>query len=260
MFAKVFGQIFDSSIAEDYTVRHMFIDLLILADSDGAVDMTHEAISRRTNVPIETVKRCMDELSQPDPASRSPIHEGKRIVPLDSHRGWGWQIVNYRHYRQIRDEEVRRSYFRDQKRKQRKKERRTSSVQDKKVDKGGHCQTVSSASSSTSSSLVPTAEQIYQAYPRKTAKPAAIAAIQKALTKKSAAHLFERTTAYAKTQVAGDQFTPHPATWFNQERYDDDPREWNRKNGSPPKDKNSGGAAMTQEQLSRLPIDTFTED
>ena len=45
MFAKVFGQIFDSSIAEDYNCRRMFMDLLVLADSTGAVDMTPEAIS-----------------------------------------------------------------------------------------------------------------------------------------------------------------------------------------------------------------------
>jgi hypothetical protein len=148
MFAKVFGQIFDSSIAEDYNCRRMFMDLLVLADSDGVVDMTHEAISRRTNVPIDEVEKYIGELQQPDQASRSKLEEGRRIVAIDPARGWGWQIVNYRHYRQIRDEEARRSYFRNAKKQQRKREK--ANVKDKMVDSGGRCQTVPSASSSTS--------------------------------------------------------------------------------------------------------------
>lgn len=153
MFAKVFGQIFDSSIARDYNCRRMFMDLLVLADSDGVVDMTFDAISRRTNVPLDEVKKYIDELCQPDPESRSKVDEGKRLVPIDGARGWGWQIVNYRHYRQIRDEEARRSYFRDQKRKQRRAAKKKN-VQDTSVDTGGRCQIVPSASASSSASAL----------------------------------------------------------------------------------------------------------
>lgn len=152
MFAKVFGQIFDSSIAEDYNCRRMFVDLLILADSDGVVDMTLEAIARRTNVPLDEVEKYIKELMQPDPLSRSKTEQGRRLIPLDKDRQWGWQIVNYGHYRNIRDEEARRSYFRDAKRKQRKK----TTVKDKSVDsvdKSGQVLTPASASASASSSV-----------------------------------------------------------------------------------------------------------
>ncbi len=124
MFAKVFGQIFDSSIAEDYNCRRMFMDLLVLADPTGAVDMTHEAISRRTNVPIEEVAKYINQLCEPDAKSRSRLEEGKRLVPLDKNRDWGWQIVNYQHYRRLKDEEARRSYFRDAQRKARAKKKK----------------------------------------------------------------------------------------------------------------------------------------
>lgn len=157
VFAKIFSQIFDSSIAEDYNCRRMFMDLLILADATGGVDMTHEAISRRTNVPIEEVRRYIEELQRPDPPSRSKLEQGRRLIPLDSHRDWGWQIVNYGHYRKIRDEEVRRSYFRDAKRKVRSKSKKVNKlnngVQDMMVDKGGQCgQVLTPSSTSTSSS------------------------------------------------------------------------------------------------------------
>ena len=95
MYAKVFEQIFDSSIAEDYLMRLVFEDLLVLADQNGVVDKTHEAIARRTNVPLEIVKREIAELEKPDPKSRTPIYEGRRIVRLDEHKDWGWVIVNY---------------------------------------------------------------------------------------------------------------------------------------------------------------------
>src|ERR1700677_5009256 len=105
VFAKIFAQIFDSSIAGDYVVRHVFMDLLVLADRDGVVDMTLDAISRRTNVPENLVQHAITELMKPDRKSRSHQVDGCRIVALDSHRDWGWQIVNYEHYRNIKDEE-----------------------------------------------------------------------------------------------------------------------------------------------------------
>lgn len=154
MFAKVFSQIFDSSIAEDYNCRRMFMDLLVLADSTGAVDMTIEAISRRTNVPAEEVVKYVKELCQPDNKSRSKLEEGKRLIPLDSSRDWGWQIVNYTHYRKIRDEAARREYFRDKQREHRKK--KDKAVKDIVLtgdNKVGQVLTPPSASSSASSYL-----------------------------------------------------------------------------------------------------------
>ena len=152
MFAKIFGQIFDSSIAEDYNCRRMFMDLLVLADSDGVVDMTYEAISRRTNVPIEEVRKYISELLLPDPTSRSKAEEGKRLIPVDTNRDWGWQIVNYEHYRRIRDEEVRRSYFREAQRKYRAKSKRVKDKVLTVIDINGQVLTPASPSSSTSSS------------------------------------------------------------------------------------------------------------
>lgn len=122
MFAKIYSQIFDSSIAENYEVRHVFEDLLKLADKTGVVDMTIEAVSRRTNVPLEKVRSGIEELMRPDPKSRSHLHGGRRLLPLDSHREWGWIITNYEHYRAIQDAEALRSNWRDAKAKQRAKD------------------------------------------------------------------------------------------------------------------------------------------
>jgi hypothetical protein len=63
-------------------------------------------------------------------------------------------------------------------------------------------------------------EAIYEAYPRKVARKNALKAIAKAL--KSVPHevLLEKTKAYAASVVGKDpNYIPHPATWFNGERY-----------------------------------------
>tara|TARA_A100001037_G_scaffold262802_1_gene252649 strand:- start:11785 stop:12723 length:939 start_codon:yes stop_codon:yes gene_type:complete len=72
-----------------------------------------------------------------------------------------------------------------------------------------------------------TAEACYAAYPRKVGKPAALRAIKRALKRNKAENLLSLTQDYAASQAGQDpQYVPHPATWFNQERYLDDPATW----------------------------------
>jgi len=113
MYGKIFEQIFDSSIAEDYRVRLVFQDMIVLADMHGVVDRTHEAIARRTNVPEKIVRQAITVLESPDKNSRSPEHGGARIVRLDEHRDWGWVIVNHQKFRQIASEDQRREKTRE---------------------------------------------------------------------------------------------------------------------------------------------------
>lgn len=101
-YSRVFVQILDSSIAEDFTTRHIFEDFLKLCDGSGVVDMTRFAMSRRLNVPMETLNAAIARLEAPDPASRDQEQEGRRILPLDAHRDWGWIIVNYQKYQQVK--------------------------------------------------------------------------------------------------------------------------------------------------------------
>jgi len=129
MYSKVFQQIFDSSISDDHVVRHVFMDLLVLADRHGVVDMTIGAIARRTNVPFDVVSHAVTKLTGPDPASRTETEDGRRMIPLDDHRDWGWTIVNFSHYNAMRNEDARREYFREYKQKQREAKREISKIE-----------------------------------------------------------------------------------------------------------------------------------
>lgn len=121
MYAKIFQSILDSSVANDWQVRIVFEDMLILADRFGMVDMTIEAIQRRTGLPMEIVKYGIKKLMEPDPASRNKEAEGRRLELIDDRRDWGWQIMSYEHYSKMRSAEERRDYMRQYKREQRSK-------------------------------------------------------------------------------------------------------------------------------------------
>lgn len=77
------------------------------------------------------------------------------------------------------------------------------------------------------------AKEIYALYPLKVGKPTALKAIVKALKGYTSDFLRERTHAYANAVSGTDTMIPHPSTWFNQERFNDDPKTWVRANGKP---------------------------
>jgi hypothetical protein len=120
MYGKIFDSIFDSSVMEeDVVTRYVWTCLIVLADWDGNVDMTAEAIGRRINVPVQGVHTAIEQLGSPDPRSRSEKDDGRRLVLLDEHRDWGWHLVNHEHYREMRKAEDRRAYYRDYRRERR---------------------------------------------------------------------------------------------------------------------------------------------
>jgi hypothetical protein len=93
-------------------------------------------------------------------------------------------------------------------------------------------------------------EFIYQAYPRKVGKEAAIRKIKKAVERlvkgngtmppmdEYAARRFlcKKTMEYARSPSGGEplgekDYRPHPSTWFNQGRYFDEIKAWQKTNG-----------------------------
>lgn len=82
--------------------------LIVLSTPDGIVDMTPDAIANRTTIPLDIIKKGLAFLEQPDPYTRTPGEDGRRIVPLDEHRPWGWRLVNHGKYTRLRNMEEKR--------------------------------------------------------------------------------------------------------------------------------------------------------
>ena len=105
---------------------------------------------------------------------------------------------------------------------------------------------------SIATSMLAACERIYAEYPRKVGKPKALKAISKAVGEFSEAVVLEKTKAYALARIGEDsQFTPHPATWFGQQRFNDDSGTW--KNGSTTGNKSNGATTVIQgKELERI--------
>lgn len=113
MYGKVYSQIFDGTLHGSLEGSAVFMAMIALADSDGTVDLTLTALTNRTGWPVDFIKRGIELLEAIDLQSRSPDEEGRRIVRLRDNTDWGWRIVNYLKYRNIRDESARKEYMRE---------------------------------------------------------------------------------------------------------------------------------------------------
>lgn len=124
MFSKLYSSMYDGTLGTrgPWQALVTFQQLLILSDRFGVVDMTHEAISRRTTIPLEVITEGIAALEKPDPDSRRADEDGRRIVRLADHRDWGWQITNFAHYNAIRSSAERNEYQREYMREYRRKQ------------------------------------------------------------------------------------------------------------------------------------------
>ena len=207
LYSRVFLQILDSSIAEDYRTRHFFEDLLKLADRDGVVDMTHSAIARRLNAPEAEVREAIAKLEAPDPNSRDPKKEGRRIERLSDHRDWGWRIINWNEYEAIRDRAAANERL----------IRHRNRKRDEKASSNG-------ASDDTTSSPPGRFSEFWSIYPRREAKPKAILAWKK--VKPSEVDLIlKHVCDKAVTEdwkKEGGKYVPLPASYLNARRWEDE--------------------------------------
>lgn len=96
---------------EKIDVRYTFVLMLAICDPTGHVIGTDVAIARRLNMGVEQFQQCVEILMRPDKDSNSKEEDGRRVIPSTGERGY--KLVNYLTYREMKDEEHRRSYMRD---------------------------------------------------------------------------------------------------------------------------------------------------
>lgn len=108
MYAKIFSSLYNGSLRGNAHGILVFTNLLAHCDRDGTVDIHPRAIADEVGISVSDVRAALAHLEAPDPESRTPDCEGRRIVRMDEHRDWGWRVVNHEKYRQIRSDEDRR--------------------------------------------------------------------------------------------------------------------------------------------------------
>jgi hypothetical protein len=136
-FGKIYDDIYESSVTADPLVRLVFMDLIVLSDADGLMKQSLRSFSHTTHVPLETVKKAVAVLSEPDPESWSQAEEGRRIVPVEG-KGRGLMVVNKRKYWDKRmSPEEKREAAKLRKQEQRERDKKAKIEVSAKVDDSG---------------------------------------------------------------------------------------------------------------------------
>jgi hypothetical protein len=99
-YTPVFGTVFDGTLCGRWPALPVWLTILPMADKNGRVDITPEAIAARTGWPLDILLQGICELCKPDPRSRTKDEDGARLKLIDPNRDWGWQIVNHGKYRE----------------------------------------------------------------------------------------------------------------------------------------------------------------
>jgi hypothetical protein len=100
-FAKIYGDMLAGSSLMETSVyaRWLFVYLLACSDREGRYHaQTVGTLGRHANIPAEYIEQAVSELEGPDPNSRTPQHEGRRIERIPG----GWRVLNYDKYRDYR--------------------------------------------------------------------------------------------------------------------------------------------------------------
>lgn len=117
-FVKLFSTLTDSTIwCEPSNIRVVWITMLSMADRLGRVHASIPGLANRARVPIEDVQIALTRFMSPDTYSRNQENEGRRIECLPE--GGGWRLLNYTHYRELRDEDETRARNREAMRRKR---------------------------------------------------------------------------------------------------------------------------------------------
>lgn len=221
-YTPAFSDIYMGTLYGRWPAAAVWASLLPLLDRNGVIDMSMQAIAGMTGWPLDLLEQGIQQLMEPDPKSRTPDHEGRRLVALDPNRPWGWRAVNHGKYR----ERARKQNY-DEKRTEsgedakRKRDERASRDVPTRPDASRRVPLSDTNTNTDKTPLPPEGgfADFWRAYPRKIRKAAAMRAwLRKGLSAKSGeilSHLEERVRSDAQWLAEGGKYVPYPATWLN---------------------------------------------
>jgi hypothetical protein len=127
-FTKLFNSILDSTIwQEPNETRLLWITMLAMSNANGEVQASIPGLARRAGISLPECEAGLHTLLSPDPYSRTPDHEGRRIENVDG----GWSLLNHGRYRALLSAEERREYNRKKQAEYRAK--KSQAVNDKSI-------------------------------------------------------------------------------------------------------------------------------
>lgn len=250
-YTKLFSSILTSTIwLEAAETRIVWITMLAMADKRGIVEGSVPGLAHIAGVTMEATLVALTKFLAPDPHSRSPEAEGRRIQAIDG----GWLLLNHAKYRAKMGADERREYLRLKKAESRARNRSggVKTCQQKStivVDCPPcthipHTQKPTHPDPEEDQDPVPPSDRdsqdqpspsateslfarFWNAYPKKIGKARALRQWRKLQPSEG---MTERLIAAVDTQAQSPEWTrenrrfvPAPARWLEEGRWDDEP-------------------------------------
>lgn len=119
-YTKLFSSILDSTVwGLSKEARLLWITILCKQNRDHVVDIPIPGLARCAQLTLDETEKGLAELMRPDSYSKTPDHEGRRILKVPE----GWFVVNGKKYRDMLKKEERKAYkaSKEKERRERKK-------------------------------------------------------------------------------------------------------------------------------------------
>ena len=231
MYGKFFQSTFTGSMFGAGPVVFAVWGYVIANVWDGTVELNPPLLAAILGTTPAEVNRAIGVLCSPDARSRSQGEEGRRML---HEGGFLYHVVNHEHYRKLRNEEERRAYNREAK--QRERAKRGASYGESMTTTASQTCQPRSAQAEAEAEAKPEAQaeahtvavddgfdSFWAAYPKKVGKGAARKAWRKLKPSGDILRAVERQKRSKQWLRESGRYIPNPATWLNQERWDDEP-------------------------------------
>jgi len=229
MYGKIFASMYEGSmVGMGPTVFAVWGYCIAKADpEEHTVILNPPLLATIIGTTQEDIEAAMMSLTSSDKHSKCPDEDGKRLVHQNGHT---YFVVSHEHYRKMVSNDERRAYNREMKRRSREKHSASRDVNDMSTaPASASASDVASEGESAERGSTYTAEfqAWWKEYPRKVAKKEAYRAYKRAKQQADADTLLasvRQQKGWSAWVKDGGAYIPHPATWLNQGRWEDEER------------------------------------
>ena len=117
MYGKIFESLYEGSmVGAGPTIFAVWGYCIAKADSSGIVILNPALLAPIIGTSRVDVEQAIEYLTSPDPHSKNPEHEGRRLINVS---GYAYTVVSHAIYRDIKNNQDRREYMREYMRKRR---------------------------------------------------------------------------------------------------------------------------------------------
>ena len=117
MYGKIFESLYEGSmVGAGPTIFAVWGYCIAKADSNGIVILNPALLAPIIGTSRDDIEQAIEYLTSPDPHSKNPEHEGRRLINVS---GYAYTVVSHAIYRDIKTNQDRREYMREYMRKRR---------------------------------------------------------------------------------------------------------------------------------------------